>query len=534
MDIKIIHPSIMQEVESQISQGISRFQQELWMLQILQSSVGCANSCDMCSQWASAGITRVTRDSLALILSALKKSRWIDSSQFGPLIWQERTHKPWIIFPYLDTDVGSDPNLDLIVGTLGKDFGCKTRISTVWFSRHNKWLQKMHNIIVRELRGYIEGFRISITPYTENFYLEDYPYDLANLLNTYLPVIESQWVGRDVFACELRFPPFVQNEDVDMWLFWGRFFIRSGDYFFITDSQHDYIPDNNIDRVEKRTVHLKEPMIPGKMYIFDGLSGLSVAEILKHPANMEWDICKVKNIDWDIFAVNPIFTQEWYFQAVHFLPKTTTRKKSGIIDSRRPFLNAMLDYKSWKNVSWKTKLTNGDIDDFLIFLQRYIDLHAWTQLWKSFWNKEILSVIFVTARAIKLSHLDDDKFFDPKFLVDTGHIVNQGRAKHLFQWLVSKTDEPITVNEMKWYGMENSIGSERGIVYRLAPIPLDSSWIRNIVRAHSGLILSWLHHKWLQPIPEKTYLIPANIDTTFSTKREVISQFGIPWLPQNI
>ncbi len=518
-----------QNIEKQFTEAFANFQDELSVLQILQSSVGCANSCEMCSQWASSWITRITRDSMVQIFSGLKRLR----KNVNPWLWERRFHKPWIIFPYLDTDVGSDPNLDLIIKSLWRDFCCKTRISTVWFSRHNEWLQKMHHRIANELGQYIEGFRISITPYTENFYSEEYPQDIANLLDLYLPVIESQWVGRDIFACELRFPPFVQNSEVITWFFWDRFFIRSWNYLFIADSWNISITNNEIVGMDRWTVQFKEPMITGKIYLFDGLSDLSIEDILLRQNYTHWNLCKATNIDGEVYAVNPLFQIDGHFQAIHFFPKTNTRNKSGVIDSRRPFLNAMIDYKTWRQVSWKAKLVNGDIDDFLSFLRSYISINAWTKELRDFWGKEILPVIYVIARIIKLSRLADDMFFDPKFVVDTWHIVNQGRARHIFRWLISKSDEPLTINEMKWYAMENSIGSARGAVYRLAPIPLNSGWIRNIIRAKSGLILSWLHHKWLQPIPEKTHFVPIDIERTFFPKRDIISNFGIPWLSKH-
>ncbi len=500
------------------------------MLQIFQSSVGCANSCAMCSQWASSWVTRLTRNSLSRVLGWLKKVVEVKNWERWPLLGQNRSHKPWIIFPYLDTDVGSDPNLGYLVEILWKNFGCKTRISTVGFSRHNKALQEMHKDIASRLRQLIEGFRISLTPYTENFFSEDYPLDIVNLLDIYLPLIGDRWVWRDVFACELRFPPFIQLWDVEIWIFWWRFFIRSSDYCFIADNEWS-VPESKISHIESTKVQFDRPGIIWKIYSWNGLSVRKLEELIITEDYQEAQLYYLKNVDWDLFAVNPLVSEMW-FHALHFLPKTLTRKQAGVINSTRPFMNAMIEYKKLKGIDWRSKLKWWNIDDFLIFFRNYIQIHAHPDILRNFWTDQIFPVILVASEIIKRSRIDDDVFFDPGFLVDTWHIVNQWRAKGIFCGLVSRSDEPITVNEMKGYADRNSIWTSRGIIYRLSPVVSSGvGGLRNIVRGGSGLVLSGLHHKWLQPIPEKTHLISADIETEFTPKSKIIWEFGLPWLP---
>jgi hypothetical protein len=519
---------ILHTLEQQIFDGISPFKEELSMLQILQSSVGCANLCEMCSQGASPWVTRITRNSLSGVLRGLKRITDMYGKEWV-LLGENRTHKPWIIFPYLDTDVGSDPNLGYMVETLWRDFQCKTRISTVGFSRHNKKLQEMHTDIANRLRNSVEGFRISLTPYTAHFFSDDYPVDISNLINTYLPLIESQWVGRDVFACELRFPPFIQLSDVEVWLFHGRFFIRSGDYCFIADYS-DTVYQSVISGLRDKKVEFDHPGVPGKIYLWNGFSAKGIDQIIETSFCREANIYHVKNIDWDVFSINPLADETW-FHAIHFLPRSSTRTHSGIIDSTRPFMNAMIAYKRLRWFQTNTKLEWWNIEDFMSFFSAYIQNHTHSQALCNFWNNEIFPVILLASKIIKWSHISDDAFFDPKFLVDTWGIVNQGRAKHIFQWLVSQNDEPITINEMKGYAVENSLGTSRGIIYRIAPVPMNSGGLRNLIRWKSGLVLSGLHHKWLQPIPEKTHFIPADIETTFTPRQKILTEFGIPWLP---
>jgi hypothetical protein len=53
------------------------------------------------------------------------------------------------------------------------------------------------------------------------------------------------------------------------------------------------------------------------------------------------------------------------------------------------------------------------------------------------------------------------ELFSRDFTIDTGQIVNQGRARGLFRGLVSLDDEPMTPREERGYG-QVSLSSARG------------------------------------------------------------------------
>lgn len=513
-----------------IAEAILPLMDKIDRLQIFQSTVWCGNTCAMCSQGASTGITRIEQINILDILAALKGNvEWILGTT---KLWFNRIHKPGIIFPYLDNDCWSDPNLLTIIRVLWEDFWSKVRISTVGYSRHNKQLQEMHRKIAEEMYIYIDGFRLSITPYTAHFFSEDYIADIANLLYTYRNLIIRQWTWRDKFACELRWPPFIEIWEVEAGLWKWRFYIRSWNYCFLAKDANQ-IKKTKIKAVIDRQVQFDDGPLEWYLFKKDWLEEMSMVDIDLLSCKEDASLYYLENIDGDLYAINPLFKKDGSFSAIHFLPKTDSRTSWWVLDSTRPFLNAMLQYKResfW--IDSKDKLKNGDIDHFINFLQTYIRQAWYTSSYRQFLEEKIFPIIFVISQAIKLSGLGDDYFFDPGFLVDTGHIVNQGRARSLFEWLVSQDDEPITVNEMKWYGDKNSTWSERGTVYRIAPTPINwYTGMRNTITSEQGLIIGWLHHKWLQSIPEETYVFDVPIKKLYIPRTEIIKSFGIPGLP---
>lgn len=504
--------------------------QNLSRLQIFQATVWCGNICAMCSQWAASWVTRLKPKSILDIFAAIKSNLvWITEKQkLGNL----RTHKPGVIFPYLDNDCWSDPNLSNIIQILWQDFWCRTRISTVGYSRHNKFLQQMHKSIAEKLPMFVDGIRVSITPYTAHFFTEEYAIDIANLLSTYSHFIEQRWTWRDTFACEVRYPPFIELWEVETGLWKQRFYIRSGNYCFLASKPWTTPNKNWVNGISNRRVLFAEAPLEWQLFKKDNEASLSINELVSNTVGEKSLLYHLDNIDGSVYAVNPLFGEDGSFSAIHFLPETRSRKNAWVIDNTRPFLNAMLEYKVRHfNIHQKARLDSNDIDRFMIFLSSYIQTAWYTKSYIKFVQEKILPVIQVIAKSISLSTLENNYFFDPNFLVDTWHIVNQGRAKDLFQWLVSENDEPITINEMKWYGNENSTGSQRGTVYRIAPTPISwYAWMRNTDKSKNGLLVGWLHHKWLQAIPEETSIINIPIEKVYIPRSEIIKSFGIPGL----
>ena len=85
-------------------------------------------------------------------------------------------------------------------------------------------------------------------------------------------------------------------------------------------------------------------------------------------------------------------------------------------------------------------------------------------------EQEVIPLVQAYATALLAAGYPPAAFFERNFTIDTGQIVNQGRARHLFSGLVTLENEPMTPHEERGYG-EVSISSQRGTVWRISPVP---------------------------------------------------------------
>src|SRR4051794_3660488 len=77
-------------------------------LQYLTPATGCFNRCAFCSQQAGRDLWQLTRDGLTGFATAFADI----AAERGLQIAGERTHRPGVLFPYLDNDIASYPHLD--------------------------------------------------------------------------------------------------------------------------------------------------------------------------------------------------------------------------------------------------------------------------------------------------------------------------------------------------------------------------------------------------------------------------------------
>ncbi|MGW4792204.1 hypothetical protein ACWEPC_07290 [Nonomuraea sp. NPDC004297] len=151
---------------------------------------------------------------------------------------------------------------------------------------------------------------------------------------------------------------------------------------------------------------------------------------------------------------------------MHFYPATGSRKKSGYTDATRHVLNTLLAYKAARGLGRRDPFpdaTFAAVAAVLAHLEAVttecgqgVDQRAATHL--------------ATHVVPLLAGYPAEAFFSRDFTVDTGQIVNQGRAMGLFRGLVSLDGEPMTPREERGFG-QASLSSVRGPIWRIAPIP---------------------------------------------------------------
>lgn len=462
--------------------------------QILQPAIGCINRCNFCSQLAGAVTREMSADTLRTVIGGVRGAlQHHERSSIG----SERSHKPGVVFPYLDNDIGSYPHLeDLVTGV--SSLGGKTRISTVGWSRHNSQLQANHASIASSRAHEIDGVRFSFTPYTYGYRTnrEEYVADFANALRTYKPLMQEKGVSRRFACVEMRFKPDVTIAPVMTEELGDYKIISSGDYSLIHRNDTDSI--THINEVDGMTPQLSDDGIDSIQIIGD-TSSLdqdaidSLFEMLNDddaPQEIPGLGVMAKrgrsyvfaNADGPYYCFEPVRKQDGSFYGVHYYPKTTNRTESGVLDATRPLLNELLRYKRERGIGPREDLAGTTFDDTGAVVQRIINqmntMSQYSEHRAEYIKAEMLPLVEDVVSALNQAELGSDAFFAYGFLVDTGVIVNQGKAITEFKGLASKRDLPLTPNEEKGYG-NVSQSSNRGISWRIAPLEMMSGIVES-------------------------------------------------------
>ncbi len=188
------------------------------------------------------------------------------------------------------------------------------------------------------------------------------------------------------------------------------------------------------------------------------------------------NVFRFANADGDYYAVNPDFHHSGHFTALHLYPRTTARRRSGYTDATRWFLNTLLDHKAKRELARRAPFlhaTTADVTAIIAALDATasqlatgIDTAAVRHL-----RAVVIPLVTTYAEALAQAGHPPSVFFSRDFTVDTGQIVNQGRAMGLFRGLVSLDGEPMTPREERGFG-QVSLSTVRGPIWRIAPAPL--------------------------------------------------------------
>jgi hypothetical protein len=488
--------------------------------------------CSFCSQSAGSDLWQIGRRELKNVFSALKtvllevaikegrispanlernteEIRDLEMPEHGLIGYRRLEHKPGVIFPYLDNDIFSYEYLYEYIKYLHEDLGAKVRLTTVGYSRHNSHLNVMHANIVKHLWAAVDGIRFSLTPYTygwnkssrrtKGIDRREFIADLSNMLHTYRPLIERLGIGKDKACVELRFPPLAYAAHVDLkdCVYRGRHLVNCGPYLLISRNQQVQLPLSTIESINGRVPTYSENPIPYFLLVSDDLINdsavLRVADfVIDHSpdlSNHHWtegrgflepvlikaiSVYCFANEDGPYYAIDPYFSYDGLFEAIHFYPRSVLRKNSGYINSTRYFLNQLVQYKRrrglgkadcFMDASW------NDVEELITNLWEKADtIRRYDAHSAMYISQEVLPIIEAYRDVLKNAGYEPYYFFDGRFTIDTGTIVNQGRATRHFHGLVSKSDVPVTPHEERGYG-DVSFNSQRGHVFRLAPVP---------------------------------------------------------------
>ena len=450
-------------------------------LRHFQPQVGCLNCCAICSKKAGSSVSFWNVKRIKNVIAAIKYS---SPRKEKPLIvWDRLSHRNGVIFSYLDNDVGNYYYLYEFIYYCYKELGVKTRISTVGYSRFNNNLQKMHKKIAL-LGDALGGVRLSFTPYeigwhsknANKFLKEEYKRDIANFLSTYKPYYNYVGSGYREFCVELRYKPLVENKKVFIFNYKEHFVLCSGSYLYISKNKNINFISTKIANPKIHRLDLNNDGETFNKIILNKefKSTISIKKYLEENINnieKEVQLFLVENIDGKYYSVDSKLTDNGNY-GICFYPKTKTRTKEGFVICERFFLNELLKYKKENKITEEVydRVTWDDVSNILNNLISNAEKYKGTiEDYKyNYIINEIYPMVSIYAEALKEANYPASSFIDKTFTIDTGIICNLGRAINEFKGLVSRENEPLTLNHERNYGNSNSKMTVEGKAWRLS------------------------------------------------------------------
>jgi hypothetical protein len=321
----------------------------------------------------------------------------------------------------------------------------------------------MHEDINKKQLDTLVAVSFSLTSYTKAWRDDtkytsrhDYILDLANALKTYQPAIEKLGTGKEVGCVTLRFVPMVDTFDADLDDIFinGYHLIHSGSYLLISQSptqptisqinfnDHQvkfdpgllpyYLITSNIFANGKSWVDIAKEYI----LLLSNNQPISTTETVKVE---KVELVKLENKEGEYYAIDPLFQSTSVFTGKYFYHRTSKRPKSGYNDSTRYFLNTLIEYKHSLGLSPNEKLVNSSWDQVSEVMEllraKSNNISRYNLQVAKHIQEEIIPLVESLISALKLANYSSDYFFDPGFNVDTGQILNQGRAISDFQGL---------------------------------------------------------------------------------------------------
>jgi hypothetical protein len=227
-------------------------------------------------------------------------------------------------------------------------------------------------------------------------------------------------------------------------------------------------------------------------------------------------VYRLANADGYYYAADPGFRPDGRFTALHLYPATATRRRSGYTDATRWLLNVILAHKADRGLGPRDPFpaaTSGDSSAVIAALEASVaELDAGTDRAAAVHVREnVIPLAATYTDALAQAGYPPGLLFSRDFTIDTGQVVNQGRARALFRGLVSIDDEPMTPREERGYG-QVSLSSVRGTVWRIAPAPHASGALpspavaggKNTPTAGPCLIAEELDPRHLRPVTRAT------------------------------
>jgi hypothetical protein len=399
------------------------------------------------------------------------------------------------MFPYFDNDIGSYTALYEYIAGCWEVLGCRTRLATVGFSRHHESLATMHRRIVSDLQPHLAGVRLSVTPYTDGWVQAthalnraEFAKDVEHFLRIYRDVYEARsgMERGDSLAIEVRQTPQIgvdQDAPQSFLVSGDTWAVRSGPFVVIGEfgGPPFLLPECRLITADRDGTQYSVPPTPAELRIHDDFARMSVSALksyLRHGGSpidayrKDVILYRFANEEGPYLAIDPDFDDRG-FHALQVYEKTPMRPTGGYLDSERPLLSEILAVKRAYGLSRRDQFVDATWDDVLRVRQHLVSAASrWAPVFKrraQFISSEILPIYDLAVESLRRAGYSASAVFDRTFFIDTGNIVNQGRARGLFRGLARKRDMPLTPRQELGYGAVCD-SADRGLVWRLSPM----------------------------------------------------------------
>lgn len=457
------------------------FTRLLTSLNYVLPDVGCPNGCGHCSVSASANTTSIDVRSVRNVFAGIKAAA--DTNPEHPTV--AGLHKGRL-HAYFDNDPGAFyPGIADYVEISHRELGVRTRLTSTGWSRHDPEMQAAHDRIA-QMPEALHSYHMSLTPFTRSWRdtanplmsREELAADMANGLNTYSRLKDRLEPGNFGVLCS--FEPHLETYDkpLDQEVIRGRHVIHSGPYILV---QADEAGESEGDRTDYLLFTSDKQLREGDWRAFVEAipDELEVADGVDVPFEGSPDDTLVRKVhvtaeeneDGPYWEVDQEIGPHGY-QSMQFYEQTERRRHSGHWNMTRPFLNALVGYKTERggdetldDAQW------SDVDALVNSLRSEAEsLDGYDSARASYIEEGVLPLVELLAVVLKRSGLPPTDFFDRRFVVDFGQVLNQGRAhSRFFRNIASRPYLPLDAKEARI----NSMFASRGNTWRVAPVPPD-------------------------------------------------------------
>lgn len=469
-------------------------------LQYMVAQAGCPNACSFCSRTASPNTLNMRPDALRILFEAIHT----EADKRHIAIGSGRSHKPGVIYPHFDNDPLSYDHWDTYVQLIA-DMGLQIRVSSVGFSRKNRKLSEVNQLVAERYFSSFHGLRFSVSPYAYSLrnllrksvekaelreMVDRYVADLSHSVVTYRSVQNQIGYGRDRFCIAVRHAARIEGEQSFKEENYRQFtIVTAGDYVFgvLTEKYADLTPAL-VGHMDGRKGILKNQGEPCVLVISrNALDAINLVKrsldsgILQENEFYERGVERVqsnallrtgrlhlyRNKDRQYYSVDPFGQVPERFDSLNIY-FNAERTLCSILDSTRYGYETIAKFKTFEQKDYSL------YEKFLEELDRLADEYgAIAPKISEYLRSRYILATEIVMRSFAEAGIAAGAVFGQGALFHAGHIHNVGRANKIFRTIATSPEVSATPVEDKIENPTSSVSVDRGQRWIIKPSQKD-------------------------------------------------------------